>query len=192
MKKFSGFEETKVYTERETLPRGAYILRVLNTEEVTYSWGSVLRFDFDIDQGEHQGFYKRDYNNQFQEDKKWKGTFRLPIPKDDGSERDAWTKSRFKTVMKAFEDSNPGYVWDWNENGLKNKVIGGLFNLKEWEFNGNTGWYTQCKKLVPVSLITENKFTIPDDEPLKKEEPKTDSDGFMNVVDSDQEELPFL
>ena len=31
--------------------------------------------------------------------KKWKGSFRLNSPKDDGSEQDAWTKSKFKTVI---------------------------------------------------------------------------------------------
>lgn len=194
MKKFSGYDEVKTYTEKEVLPKGAYILKVLNVEIVTYSWGEVLKLDFDITQGEQAGFYKRNYDTQIQEDKKWKGSYRLPIPKDDGSEKDSWTKSRFKTVMDAFEKSNTGYVWDWDENKLKGKLIGGLFNLKEWELNGNTGWWTQCKKLVATNLITEEKYVMPDDEPLENKEPerKTDSDGFMNIVDSDEEELPFL
>lgn len=167
MKKFSGYDEVKTYTEKEVLPKGAYILKVLNVEIVTYSWGEVLKLDFDISQGEHIGFYKRNYDTQVQEDKKWKGSYRLPIPKDDGSEKDSWTKSRFKTVMVAFEESNTGYAWDWNKDGLKGKLIGGLFNLKEWDFNNNTGWYTQCKKLVATDLIIDNKYVLPDDEPLE-------------------------
>lgn len=194
MKKFSDYENTQTFVERPKLPKDAYILRILNAEEIEYTWGRVLKLDFDIAEGDQKDFYKRDYNLQTQEDKKWKGSYRLNIPKDDGSEQDAWTKMRFKTVMEAFENSNANYRWDWDEKKLKGKLIGGLFNLKEWEFNNNTGWFTQCKKLVSIDDIRNKNFTLPADEPLKDKKPAVSEPAegeFMNIPDGFGEELPF-
>lgn len=75
----------------------------------------VLVIAFDIAEGEQAGFYKRNYDSQTQEDKKWKGVYRLYCPKDDGTDQDNWTKRRFKTVMEAFESSNEKYHWNWDE-----------------------------------------------------------------------------
>lgn len=193
MKKFNNYDETKTYTEKEKLPKNAYVLKVINTAEVIYSWGSVLKIDFDIAEGERAGFYKRDYDNQIQEDKKWKGSFRLSVPKDDGSEKDAWTKSRFKTAMENFEKSNSGFKWNWDETKLADKLIGGLFNLKEWEMNDKSGWYTQCKKLTSVENVRSGKFILPDDEPLKERaEQGSKNDGhFMDLPEDNCEEIPF-
>jgi hypothetical protein len=43
----------------------------------------------------------------------------------------------FKGVIKAIEESNPGYVFDWNESGLALKKVGG--NLREEEYLANDG-----------------------------------------------------
>lgn len=165
MKKFNGYAEVTTFTERAKLPVGGYILKVMDAKEITYSWGSVLKIDFDVTEGEQKDFYANDYRAQTQEDKKWKGSFRLNIPKDDGSEQDSWTKSKFKSVMTSFEESNGTYKWDWDETKLKGKLIGGIFNNKEWEMeneNGyKSGFFTNCKTLVTVEKIRSNDFKIP-------------------------------
>lgn len=194
MKKFSGYEETKIFTE-ERLPKGGYIIRILKVEEVIYSWGSVLKMDFDITEGEYKNFYQRNFEEQVQEQKKWKGSYRLPIPQDDGSKKDGWTKSRFKATMQAFEQSNPGFRWNWDEKQLIGKIVGGLFNEKEWEVEGRTGWYTQCKKLVTVKEIKEKTYTLPKDEPLKEKKPtispEAEVNGFVSVEENEDDALPF-
>ena len=91
MKAFNGYKAEKAAT-REQLPVGGYVAKILDAEEVTYTWGSVLVISFDIAEGEHAGFWKKDYQNQTGEDKKWRGTYRLTIPADDGSEKDEWSK----------------------------------------------------------------------------------------------------
>ena len=100
----------------------------------------VIVFAFDIAEGEQKEFFKKNFEMQQQEDKKWKGTYRLYVPKDDGSEKDSWTTSRFKTVMNNFEESNNGYHWNWDENSLKGKKIGAVFNDKQYEYQGKTGF----------------------------------------------------
>lgn len=191
MKKFNDYNETKTYREKERLPRGAYILKILNVEEVTNSYGESLVFSFDIAEGEHKGFYRQEYNNQFQEDKKWKGTYRLFEPRDDGSEMDAWTKSKFKAVMEAFEASNPGYHFDWDEKKLVEKLIGGLFINKEWAKDGNSGWFTSCERFIDIQSVRNEKYTMPNDKPLKKDD-KTKKQEFAPMAGEDEDvDLPW-
>lgn len=166
MKAFSGFSPEKS-TSREQLPVGGYIAKILNAEEVTYDWGSVLLISFDIAEGDYKDFFKKDYDAQQSEDKKWRGTYRLNIPKDDGSEKDGWTKRTFNNVIWCVEDANPGYHWNWDEKSLKGKMTGVLFRNEEWEYNGNTGWSTRCCAFAAVGDIRDGKFKMPKDKPLK-------------------------
>ena len=199
MKKLNGYEKAQVYTDRERLPVGGYVLKILDVKYQENSWGDVIVLSFDVLEGEQKDFFKNDYHNQTGEDKKWRGTYRLRVPVDDGSEKDEWTMRRFKTVITNFEESNKGYHWNWNEQSLKGKVIGALFNNKEYEFNGRHGFFTNCHSLIPVEKIRSGKFEIPEDTLLKSvpgsaaapfPEPMG-SDGFMNIPDGIDEELPF-
>lgn len=190
MRPSKAYEKAQPYMEREKLPIGGYILKILDAKEVEYSWGNVLQISFDIAEGEHKGFFKDDYNSQTQEDKKWRGTYRISVPQDDGSDKDEWKARRMKTEMHAIEDSNPGYHFDWDEGKLKNKIVGAVFRNEEWEFDGRTGWRTACAGFKAVDTIRSGKFKIPDDKPLK---PKAQSggqipEGFTEIDDSD---IPF-
>ena len=198
MKKLNGYEAAQTYSDQERLPVGGYVLKILDVKYQENSWGDVIILSFDIEEGEHKGFYAANYRAQTQEDKKWKGTYRLRVPKDDGSEQDNWTMRRFKTVISNFEESNQGYHWNWDEQTLKGKLIGALFNNKEYSFNGREGFFTNCHSLVTVEKIRSGKFEIPADTLLKdKPAPKnmtgaiTDADGFMNIPDGIDEDLPF-
>ena len=194
MKKRNSFNRENVYREVEKLPVGGYVIKILNAKEEEYSWGSVLAIAFDIAEGEHTGFFNKNFQNQQGEDKKWKGVFRLNIPKEDGSEKDAWTQKKFNTTIVNIEDSNNGYFWDWDESKLKGKIVGALFNNKEYEFNGNHGFFTNCHSFVPVENIRSGKFTIPKDTLLpnsKGSAVPTDENGFMNIPDGTDEEIPF-
>lgn len=195
MKQFSGYK-AEAPVRREKLPAGGYVARIMDAREQEYSWGSVLLISFDIAEGEHKDFFANDYRGQQQEDKKWRGTYRLRVPKDDGSEQDAWSKRSFCNAMWAVEASNSGYHWDWNESGLKGKLVGVLFRNKEWEMNGNTGWTTECCSLVDVENIRENRFTMPKDKPLKQHSVSSapvssPSAGFEEVAIESDDDLPF-
>lgn len=196
MKQLNGYANAQVYTEQERLPIGGYLLKILDVKYQTNDWGDIIQLSFDITEGEHKDFFIHNYNQQTGEDKKWKGVYRLRVPKDDGSEQDEWTMRRFKTVIAAFEESNSGYHWNWDEQTLKGKSIGALFNNKEYEFNGRHGFFTNCHSLVTVEKIKSGKFTIPEDTLLNKgnntSQSRPDADGFMNIPDGiTDEELPF-
>ena len=148
MRKLNGYAQAQVYTETERLPVGGYVLKILDVEYQENSWGDVIILSFDIIEGEHRNFFLNNYKNQSAEDKRWKGVYRLRVPKDDGTEQDEWTMRRFKTVITNFEESNLGYHWNWDEKSLKNLMIGGILNNKEYEFNENRGFFTNNKRLI--------------------------------------------
>lgn len=184
MKAFNGYKAQKQGGAREILPAGGYIAKILNAEEKQYSWGSVLLISFDIADGEYTGFFNSDYQNNTNEDRKWRGTYRLLVPKDDGSEKDGWTKNTFNGAMWAIEESNPGYTWNWDEKSLKGKAIGVVFRNKEWEMNGNTGWTTECGKLEAVDDIRNGKFKPLKDKHIKDKPATQESSGFTPIDDS--------
>lgn len=185
MKKFD--VEIKKATTRQHLPAGGYVAKILNAEEVSYDWGNVLLISFDIAEGDNKDHFANDYRNQDREDKKWRGTYRLRIPLDDGSERDRWSKRTFGNAIWAIEDSNSGYHWDWNEVELKGKFIGVLFRDREWEMNGRTGWSTECCALTSVSDIHSGNFKMPK---AKSLDGSKSSAAPLHEVEDD-EDLPF-
>ncbi len=192
MKAISGMENVKAAGEaQERLPVGGYILKVLNAEVLDYSWGSVLKVDFDIAEGDYAGYYAEGYKMQQQEDKKWKGSYRMVIPKEgDDSDKNMWTMRNFKRDYEALEDSNKGYHWDWDESKLKGKLVGGVFHDCEYDINGANGFYTACHHFTSVENIKEEKFRVPKPRMLKRDNAP---DG-LNVGDFkplDDAELPF-
>lgn len=193
IKRFNDYEKTQAYGEIQQLPKGAYILKVLGVDLNENSVGQYITLHCDVLEGEHKDFFAKDYKAQQSEDKKWHCNFFINVPNDDGSEKDGWTKRRFKTIMEAFEESNEGYHFDWDEKKLKGKTIGGLFNIREYEKkDGSVGSATNLAQLCKVSSVRNETYRIPDDKKLqRKTTPVTDADGFMHIPDGADEELPF-
>ena len=163
-------------------------------EEVRYDWGSVVVISFDISEGQYKEFFAKDYRANTNDDKKWRGTYRLNIPKDDGSEKDGWTKKTFNNAIWSLEASNPGYHFDWDEKKFKGKKVGVLFRNKEWEMNGNTGWTTECCAFTSVEDIRSGNFTIPKDKPLANKSASASAApafGAFTPVADDEGDLPF-
>ena len=166
MKKFNGYNEINVDVI-EKLPRGAYVLRILEAkEEITASGWDTLRVSFDIVEGEYKDFYKNQYINSTAKDKKWKGVKVVYLPKDNGTDEDERTKRTFKTFISKVEHSNPGYSWDWNETGLKGKLVGGLFAMEEKIIDGKKVSWVHLFWWDNVDNIRTGKFTMPDDKLL--------------------------
>lgn len=195
--KFGDYEKTAAYTNIPQLPKGAYILKIGGAEVCENKNGQYIKISCDIAEGEYKGFFTNDYKAQTVEDKKWHCNYLLNVPKDDGSEQDGWTKRRFKTVMMALEDSNPGYHFDWDEKKFKGKVIGGLFNIREYKANdGSIRQATNLKTLCAVDDIKKGTFRMPKDDLMERPAaapvslPEMDADGFMKIPDT-ADDLPF-
>ena len=169
MKKFNDYDKTQSYSDRPTLPKGGYVLKIMDAREERSANGLYIKVSCDIAEGEYADFFMGDYRAQDREDKKWHCNFLLNEPKDDGSEQDGWTKRRFKTVVEALEESNEGYHWDWDEKKWKGLLIGGLFNIRQYRArNGDVREGTNLKQFCSVEKIRAGKFRLPKDDLLKE------------------------
>lgn len=177
--------EATSFSELPKLQPGGYVLKILNVKVEPTDWGSRLAIQFDIAEGEFKGFFDKLYKATPDEweNKKWKGSMRLSIPHNTGDET-KFKKSLgyFKSQIQAFENSNANLhidcERDWDENVLKGKLVGALFNEKEWEKDGKTGWFTQCKRFVSANDIRSGNFTIPKREELKNKPSTASNDNF--------------
>lgn len=197
MRQFNGYKPTKPVSN-EPLPAGGYVAKILKAECIGEAPNERLVLSFDIFEGQYKDFFADQYRNNRNEDRKWKGTFTIWLPKENGTDKDEWTKKTFNSSMWAIEDSNAGYHFNWDETTLKGKTVGVLFRNKEWAMNGRTGWTTECGELESVTNVREGKFKMPKDKPLPQ---KSDAQNafasggeypsFVEVNGALDEDLPF-
>ena len=204
MKAFNGFDAAQEAAKRvvgEKLPKGAYVCEVKNVQYVAGENGNSDRIDilFDITEGDHKGFFKAQYDNNTAEDKKWKGRKSIYVPKDDGSEKDEWTKNTFAKWTNAFEDSNNGYKWDWKEDKWKGLNVGIVFGETGTIIEGREIVYTEARFAVAVSKVRDGsapaaKFVTKNGYGSGSSSASSSSSGsedFMSVPAASDEEIPF-
>ena len=194
MKEFSGYDKAKEEAKNQgggRLPVGAYVCKILKvaTTDAKDDKSGYIQVQFDIVEGEYKDFFVKQYKANTRDDKKYKGKTTIYLPKNDGSDKDEWTKTSFAKWTNAFEDSNPGYAWDWDENKWKDKIIGIVFGETGSRIDGKDIVYTEAR--FPVSADIVRKGEAPKAKfKSKGDYGKEASDDFMNVPD-DMEDLPF-
>lgn len=174
------------------LPAGGYVAKIVSAKVEDYQWGSVVVVAFDIAEGDFKSFFKKQFDDNPNEDKKWRGVYRLTVP-DENSKYFDGNRRTFNNFIYVMEDSNPNYHYDCDEKKFKDKMIGVLFRNREWEMDGNTGWTTECGAVTDVASIREGKFKPLKDKPLKGK--STATAPLMNpspadLIDDD-EDIPF-
>lgn len=200
----TGYKETQATSFAGELPKlepGGYVLKILAVKVEKTQNGAKLALQFDIVEGEQKGFFKKLYDATPSEweSKKWKGSYRIKIPKHEGDD----TKYRksvgfFKSQLEAFEKSNANLHIDaeseWDEQVLKGKLVGGLFNEKEFDFKGKHGMFTQCKRLMSAEDIRNCNFSIPKPDMLNANATAAPSNiptDLSDFVEIDSDTVPF-
>lgn len=191
----NNWNEVQEYTERQKLSVGAYVCKVKKVAvQDLGQYGQQLCILFDIVEGEFSGFFTDEFKNNTMNDKKWKGVLRQWLPRNDGSEKDEWTKRSLKGLTNSFERSNPGFVWNWDEQQLVGKIIGIIFRNEEWDYNGKHGWTAKPFRGMDAEKVRKGEFTIPDDKPLQNSSaepaysaPVTD----FSIIEDEDNQLPF-
>ncbi|MBQ3565930.1 MAG: hypothetical protein IJA12_02005 [Oscillospiraceae bacterium] len=199
MKAVTGYTEAKAtsFNSPERLPAGGYVLRVLDVKEENNGYGDVVVLRFDITEGEFKGFFDNQYRNMPDEYKKWKGTYRLKIPFQNGNSEDDVKKynrsvSFFKSQIEAVNKSNNISIdcsKEWDTAVLKNRLVGAVFGNKEWKIDGKTGWFTNCDHLVDAKDIRDGNFKIPKDKPLDSKASENTSQSDFSTDTSDFDEI---
>lgn len=201
IRKPNNWETVKEFTDRPKLPLGAYVCKIKQASVLDSGFGDQLCILFDIAEGDYNGYFTRDYAENTNANKKWRGILRVWLPKDDGSDKDELTKRTLKGAITAIEKSNPGYLWNWDETSLAGKLIGVVFRNEEWEYEGKTGWSVRPFRAISADTVRAGEFTLPKDKPLKNKTASGYADttygsyapavSNFSMLDDDDSELPF-
>ena len=194
MKPIQGFKPQPQPEASEKLPVGAYIgiIKAAQTEET--QWGPRLAIMLDVSEGEHTGFYKKQFDQSTFKGKKYKGILRLNIP-EPGGQYEEIQRRTLESAIYAIEQSNSGYHWDWDENKLKGKAVGFVVRAFDWcTQDGRSGESTEIGKLVPVQDVREGNAR-----PMKKRELKEKDkqraiehdNAIHQLEEASDEEIPF-
>ena len=192
MKAYKGYERNEG-RDFETLPKGAYVIKILGAKEEVNKRGdgSYIRMAFDIAEGEYAGFYDKSYKADKREDKKWSNDayIYLNCPKDNDEQ---FIIDNFNKFITAVEDSNEGYHWNWDENTLKGKLVGAKFYIEQSEYNDKIYDHTKAKWFVAAQKVRDGKAgKLPNDKLLTQAPKPAGSSDFMSISDSIEEEVPW-
>lgn len=192
-----GYDEAPAYTgEFIQLPAGLYVCEIIGVREEENGGHSRLAMQFDIAEGEHKGFYQKQFKMAKQADQnaKYKGIHRQNM--------DGQGVPFFKGLMTSIEKSNPGFSFPWgqqgNEKALAGKKFGAVMGREEFlTSEGDKRMATKIFQIRSVEGLKDAK--VPEDKllgesaaPSPVPSPTADPDGFMNIPDGVDEELPFM
>lgn len=194
-----GYDEAPAYTgEFMQLPAGLYICEILGVKQEEYNGHDRFVMQFDIADGEHKGFYQKQYNAEkaANQNAKYKGVHRQYM--------DSNSLPFFKGLMTSVERSNQGFHFPWGTQGNEKTLVGKKFGavMGREEFLTADGEKRMATKIVQIRSIDGLKDAkVPEDKllddassasaPIPQQGP-TGEDGFMNIPEGIDEELPFM
>ena len=121
--------EAKGMEDFKALPIGAYECIIRKAEVYTNSKTGKESFKVEVDiaNGEYKGYFQKRFDNNNNSTKTW----------DNNSTRylafEGDNTAYFKGFITCVENSNPGYIWDWDETKLTGKRVCGVYQYEEYE-----------------------------------------------------------
>lgn len=194
-----GYDEAPAYTgEFASLPAGLYVCEILGVKQEEHNGHSRFVMQFDIAEGDQKGFYQKQYNaeKQMNQAAKYKGVHRQNMEEQG--------LPFFKGLMTSVERSNQGFHFPWGTQGNEKTLVGKRFGavMGREEFLTSDNQKRMATKIVQIRSIDGLKDAkIPEDKLLSDPVPEkaagtqpgqADGDGFINVPDDVDEELPFM
>lgn len=205
MQKPNNYDETQAgeeFTPVELAGHRMVIKQVNETKSKTGKDMIVVLFDFAEDD-KQPGYFMEQFQNDIRPDKKWPNQATKYILTEDAEGK---CTRNFKTFITCVEHSNTGFETKWGKEinnwpaQFKNKKIGGVFGEQMDYYNGEEKkkrvlrWFVSLDKVADAAVpdMSETKaykeykqgggmsnYGTPGD------------DGFMNIPDGIDEELPF-
>lgn len=172
------------------LPAGGYVAQIQSARVETYNWGTVLVVAYDVAEGEHKDHFRKQFEENTDPNRKWKGTFRLTVP-NESSQYFTTEKRSFNNFIFALEESNSGYHFDWDEKHLKGKFFGALVRNKEFLSDKNEKiTTTECGGCTDIQSIRDGSFTPLKDKLLKEDAAPVQTASAIDDI-TDDDDLPF-
>ena len=193
MRAFTDYNTTQEYTDFKRLPAGAYEVEIIRAEDSD----KALCLLFDITGGEFDGYFKKkfadDRKSSAVTEPKFKGVYRLCYP--NGSEWDDNKKRRMKTALKLITEENNlriDFTREWDGAALKGAKIGMIFQDRQWEYQGKTGWTAQPYALISLGDLREGNFAFPEPKYLSgtSQSASTSPAAYQDAFSAD-DDLPF-
>jgi hypothetical protein len=161
---------------------GAYVMKILNCKEtMSKTERTMLVLQLDIATGEHKDNYKKffDFMKSKNSEAKWPLLHRRCT---DGNQT-----PYFKGDIKAIEESNEGFHFNFDESTLKGKLVGAMLAEKEIDASGKT--ILEIAYLCSVKKATSGELKPPK---VKQFVGNTSGDGeSYSGPDYGGEPLPF-
>ena len=200
MKKPNNYENTQAQGEFTPVELGGHYLIIKDVTETQSKNGKdVIKVSFDFAANDKQpGYFMKSFKNDIRPDKKWPNQATQYILTED--ENGNCSKS-FKTFITCVEHSNSGFVTQWGDNfgaQFKNKVVGGVFGPQKDYYENKEREKRVLRWFVSVDKVKD--VQVPDIQETQAYKnykngyhPSATSagDGFMNIPDGIDEELPF-
>lgn len=194
MKAFKGFKSEAKGKSYEQLPAGPYIAKIKAAKVDGREPNQSLVLRLDIAEGEYEGYYAKRYMHDAKNEKamypaKYKGDFKVRIP-DENSPYYESNLRKFNDAMWRIEQSNPGYHWDWQEDGLRGLTVG--VSVQQGSYNGSQ--FTRIARLevaddVRQGIVQTMAPAAPRSDAEEPYSPPVDQQTGFSKVDTD--ELPF-
>ena len=173
MKAFNGYKAEAKSKGYPQLPAGPYVAKIMAVKLEGFEPDQTLILRLDIAEGDNAGYYAKRYQHDSENKNarfpaKYKGDFRLRIP-NANSTKSMYPESdlaTFNDAMFKIEQSNPGYHWDWNEDGLKGLLVG--INVQQGTYNGNQ--FTRISRLEIVDEVRAGRVST-----MAPMEPRSDA-----------------
>lgn len=185
MEKPAGYDEAQAFGEFETLPAGGYKCKILKVVcEKTQNGKEYLKLAIDILEGEYKDFFKKKFDADTREEKKWSGTWTVFTE----GYNPGTTNPKFKGLITSVEASNAKFKFDFaKEQELVNKKVGIVFREEEFEgFDGSV--HTSVKPFFAVSYDKAEEANIPNPKKLAQ---KGEAFEDNTTIASDNDDLPF-
>jgi len=193
MQKPNNYEKTQASGDFTPIELGGHIIVIKQVEEMKSKTGKdMLKVSFDFADSDDQAkYFEKAFRDDIRPEKKWPAAGATYILTED---HEGNCSRQFKTFATSIEKSNPGFQVSWGDGFcqcFKNKVIGGVFGNVEEEYDGKVHMRRKLRWFRSVDGV--KGAGIPDDKFMNKQNstPKPGSDGFMNIPDGIDEELPF-
>lgn len=200
MKKPNNFENTQAQGEFIPVELGGHYLIIKEVLEMKSKTGKeMIKISFDFARNDKQpGYFTEAFKNDIRPDKKWPNQATQYILTEDSEGN---CSRSFKTFITCVEHSNNGFVTQWGDNfgaQFKNKVVGGVFGPQKDYYENKERekrvlrWFVSADK-VKDAQVPDIQETQAYKNYKNGYHPSATSagDGFMNIPDGIDEELPF-
>ena len=199
LKKPNNYDEVEVNLEFVPISLGGHKGVIMGVEEYTspISGNTSLKVSVDTAKDDEQPeYFAEQYKNDTRTDKKWSNSAikYVSLKEDENCVR------MLKGFITAVENSNNGFVYDWNKevDQLKGKKVGLVFGLEEYTNNdGETktvAKLNQFRSIDKIDNVKIPKVKLLDGSFVEYDEYKTqtkNNSDSSNFIEISADELPF-